>query len=88
MGLHLGHPLLSTEAIRLGRVGSGWVGDSGLGWSKSLEVPSSHCHLFQELGGLGTRPLGMDPSAQAEPGGGQDVLVGQGSRAKSGIPKT
>ena len=56
--LILGLPSHPLEGFRLGRAGSGWVGRSGLGWSKSLKAPHLHCHLLQGIGGpwgLGNR---------------------------------
>lgn len=76
-----GHPFLPLQGFRVGRMGSGRVAHSGLVWSKSLEAPTLPTATCSPgIGDLGTRPLGREPSAQAEPRGSQDVLGGWGLR--------
>lgn len=57
---------------------------------KPLAPLLPHYHLLEELGGLGTRPLGREPSAH-QLGLSLEAVrmcLGRGSRAKSGLPKT
>lgn len=70
----LGFPSYRLKRLTLGRAGAAWVAHSGLGWSKSLEAtppPPAPGNW-----GLETRPLGREPSAQAEPRGSQGVFGG------------
>lgn len=89
VGPYLGHFLQPTEGIKVRR------GGVRMGWSLWLGVVQNsgttphprtpHYHLLEELGGLETRPLGREPSAQAEPGSSQDVF-GEGLPSKIRAP--
>ena len=80
VGRYLGHLLLPTEGIKVRKGGvrmgcSLWLGAEQKPGSTPT-LPSVTCPPPRELGGLGTRPLGREPSAQAEPRGSQDGFGG------------